>query len=38
MEMAVKCSDLGNPVKPFNVAKTWTAMVMEEFFRQVNRK
>jgi hypothetical protein len=35
MEMAVKCGDLGNPVKTFEVAKIWTNLVMEEFFRQV---
>lgn len=35
MEMAVKCGDLGNPVKTFDQAKKWTNLVMEEFFRQV---
>lgn len=36
MQMAVKCGDLGNPVKSFEQAKKWTNLVMEEFFRQVN--
>ena len=35
MEMAVKCGDLGNPVKSFDQSKKWTNLVMEEFFRQV---
>jgi hypothetical protein len=38
MEMVVKCGDLGNPVKSFEVAKCWTNLVMEEFFRQVITK
>ncbi|KAI8925591.1 hypothetical protein BC831DRAFT_265099 [Entophlyctis helioformis] len=36
LEMAVKCGDLGNPTKPFETAKRWTGLVMEEFFRQVS--
>ena len=35
MEMVIKCADLGNPVKLFDAAKEWTAMIMEEFFLQV---
>jgi 3'5'-cyclic nucleotide phosphodiesterase len=35
LEMAVKCGDLGNPVKTFDQSKKWTNLVMEEFFRQV---
>jgi hypothetical protein len=38
MEMAVKCGDLGNPVKTFEQAKRWTNLVMEEFFRQGDRE
>lgn len=35
LKMAIKCGDLGNPTKPFEIAKKWTGYVMEEFFRQV---
>jgi 3'5'-cyclic nucleotide phosphodiesterase len=35
MEMAVKCGDLSNPIKPYDIARKWTGRVMEEFFRQV---
>ncbi|KAJ3362217.1 cAMP-specific 3',5'-cyclic phosphodiesterase 4D [Kappamyces sp. JEL0680] len=38
MEMAVKCGDLGNPVKTFEKAKQWTNLVMEEFYRQGDRE
>jgi 3'5'-cyclic nucleotide phosphodiesterase len=34
MKMAIKCGDLGNPTKPFDISKKWTNLVMEEFFRQ----
>jgi hypothetical protein len=38
MEMAIKCGDLGNPVKTFTQAKLWTNLVMEEFFRQGDKE
>ncbi|KAL2914797.1 Chk1 protein kinase [Polyrhizophydium stewartii] len=38
LEMAVKCGDLGNPTKVFELARRWTGLVMEEFFRQGDRE
>ena len=32
--MALKCADLSNPAKPFNLYMVWCSRIMEEFFCQ----
>jgi len=34
MQLTLKCSDVGNPARPFPIAKYWAEMVQEEFFFQ----
>ena len=34
LEMAIKCADLSNPTKPFEISKKWVDSVMEEFYMQ----
>lgn len=33
LDMACHVSDLGNPAKPFHLAREWTSRVVEEFYR-----
>jgi high affinity cAMP-specific and IBMX-insensitive 3',5'-cyclic phosphodiesterase 8 len=35
MDYAIKCGDISNAAKASHLAMNWTALVMEEFFRQV---
>ena len=34
-QFILKCSDISNPVRLFNVARVWAERIREEFFRQV---
>lgn len=34
LEIALKCADISNPCRPWDVSKKWSQKVCEEFFRQ----
>lgn len=34
LQIALKCADISNPTRPWNVSKKWSTKVCEEFFRQ----
>lgn len=34
MKMALKCSDVCNPARPYRISERWSGRVMEEFFHQ----
>jgi hypothetical protein len=34
MQIAIKCADISNPVKPSHLCNHWASRVMEEFYRQ----
>lgn len=34
LEMCLHTADISNPAKPLSLARRWTALVVEEFFRQ----
>ena len=34
IKMMVHLADISNPVKPFNLALTWTGLLYDEFFKQ----
>ena len=36
LQVLLKAADIGNPGKPFEIAKYWANMVQEEFFAQVS--
>ncbi|KAJ3290854.1 High affinity cAMP-specific 3',5'-cyclic phosphodiesterase 7A [Borealophlyctis nickersoniae] len=38
LEMAIKCGDLNNPVKPQEQSVKWAMRVMDEFFKQGDRE
>lgn len=35
MDIAIKCGDISNATKTFDLCKRWAGLIMEEFFRQV---
>ncbi|KPJ10282.1 High affinity cAMP-specific 3',5'-cyclic phosphodiesterase 7A, partial [Papilio machaon] len=34
MQIALKCADISNPCRPWDISKNWSFKVCEEFFRQ----
>lgn len=34
LQIALKCADISNPCRPWEVSKKWSQKVCEEFFRQ----
>jgi len=35
MDIAIKCGDINNASKVFEISKKWSYLIMEEFFAQV---
>ena len=34
MQIALKCADISNPCRPWQVSKRWSQQVCDEFFKQ----
>jgi len=34
LQIALKCADISNPCRPWDVSRKWSIKVCEEFFRQ----
>ena len=34
LQIALKCADLGNPCRPWNLSKQWSEQICNEFYRQ----
>lgn len=34
LQIALKCADLGNPCRPWNISKKWSEQICNEFYRQ----
>lgn len=34
LQIALKCADLGNPCRPWNLSKRWSEQICSEFYRQ----
>ncbi|XP_050514468.1 uncharacterized protein LOC126889827 isoform X1 [Diabrotica virgifera virgifera] len=34
MQIALKCADISNPTRPWDISKKWSSKVCDEFFRQ----
>ncbi len=34
LHIALKCADLGNPCRPWNLSKRWSEQICSEFYRQ----
>jgi hypothetical protein len=34
LQIALKCADISNPCRPWDVSRKWSQKVCEEFFRQ----
>lgn len=34
LQIALKCADISNPCRPWEVSRKWSQKVCEEFFRQ----
>ncbi|XP_013136524.1 PREDICTED: cAMP-specific 3',5'-cyclic phosphodiesterase 7B-like [Papilio polytes] len=34
MQIALKCADISNPCRPWNISRNWSLKVCEEFFKQ----
>jgi 3'5'-cyclic nucleotide phosphodiesterase len=34
LQIALKCADISNPCRPWDISKKWSQKICEEFFRQ----
>jgi len=34
LQIALKCADLGNPCRPWNISQKWSVQICNEFYRQ----